>query len=404
MKVLFLTMTNLKSLQGRSLYVDLLNYFKKQGHDVFVVSPNERRFKEKTVLRKEKGASILNVKTLNLKKTSAIEKGVGQLLVEYQYLNAIKKYFNDIKFDLILYSTPPITFYKVINYIKKRDNAYAYLLLKDIFPQNAVDMKMLKKNGLLHRFFLKKEIELYHISDGIGCMSEANKEYVLKHNSSISAEKVEVNPNTILPQLLSYKEVDSQLTRKKYGLPIGKKIFLYAGNIGVPQGIEFLLETISNSNDENAFFLVVGAGTQYSKVASWFDINKPENAKLFTRLEKSDYDALAAACDVGMIFLHKDFTIPNFPSRLLSYLEMSMPVLAATDRNTDIGKVISNANCGFWVESGNIDGMLNGINRICSDGDLYQRMKLNSMKLLMENYTVDKSYNSIANRLQIKTI
>ena len=121
MKLLFLTMTKLNSLQGRGIYVDLLNYFKKQGHGIFVVSPNERRFKSKTILLKENGVSILNVKTLNLEKTTIIEKGFGQLLLEQQYLNAIKKYFSDVKFDLILYSTPPITYTKVINFINKGD-------------------------------------------------------------------------------------------------------------------------------------------------------------------------------------------------------------------------------------------------------------------------------------------
>ena len=79
------------------------------------------------------------------------------MAIEQQYLLAIKKHLNGSCFDLVLYSTPPITFAKVIQYIKKRDNAYAYLLLKDIFPQNAVDMKMMRNGGFLHRLFLKKE-------------------------------------------------------------------------------------------------------------------------------------------------------------------------------------------------------------------------------------------------------
>ena len=220
MKILFLTMIKLDSLKGRGIYVDLLNYFKNQGHEIYVVSPNERRFKSKTILHKESGVSFLNIKTLNLQKTTIIEKGLGQLLLEFQYLNGIKKFFKDVSFNLILYSTPPITFSKVISFVKKRDNAYSYLLLKDIFPQNAIDMKMMKEQGVLHRMFLKKERKLYALSDSIGCMSQANKQYILNHNPHINPSKVEVNPNTITPITISYSNEEKLAIRNIHGLPI----------------------------------------------------------------------------------------------------------------------------------------------------------------------------------------
>src|SRR5665647_904327 len=141
MKVLFLTILKINSLDERGIYTDLLRRFRDEGHDVFIVSPAERRYKISTNLKKEKGVTLLQVKTLKLQKTNVIEKGIGTLFMEYQFLWAVKKNFSNEKFDLILYSTPPITFSKVISYIKKRDKACSYLLLKDIFPQNAIDMK-----------------------------------------------------------------------------------------------------------------------------------------------------------------------------------------------------------------------------------------------------------------------
>src|SRR5665647_345772 len=139
MKLLFLTILKINSLEERGIYTDLLRKFSDEGHEVFIVSPAERRYNTPTNLKNEKGVTLLQVKSLNLQKTNIIEKGIGTLALEYQFLWAVKKKFPDEKFDLILYSTPPITFTKVINFIKKRDKAYAYLLLKDIFPQNAID-------------------------------------------------------------------------------------------------------------------------------------------------------------------------------------------------------------------------------------------------------------------------
>lgn len=398
MKVLFLTMVKINSFNERGIYTDLLRKFSKEGHEVFVVSPIERREKKHTHLIKEDLGKILNVKTLNLQKTNVVEKGVGILTIEYQYLSAIKKYYSNVKFDLILYSTPPITFSKVINYIKKRDGAYSYLLLKDIFPQNAVDMKMIKYNGLLHKIFKSKEKKLYNLSDAIGCMSPANVDFILNHNPEIESSKVEVNPNSIEPITFDYSEVQKLVIRQKYGVPVNKKVLVYGGNLGKPQGLDFLLKTIENSSNENVFFLIIGDGTEYNKMNSWFRKYNPINAKLLKRLPKEDYDTLLASCDVGLIYLHPDFSIPNFPSRLLSYLEMKMPIIAATDCNTDIGDIIETANCGFKVLSGDTNKM-NQVIAELMDKNKHEIMGKHAWSLLHSKYIVDYSYQSIINRI-----
>jgi hypothetical protein len=398
MKVLFLTMVKINSLNERGIYTDLLRKFYKEGHEVFVVCPIERREKRITHLLKEDMGNILNVKTLNLQKANIVEKGLGILSIEYQYLSAIKKYYKNEKFDLILYSTPPITFSKVINFVKKRDGAYSYLLLKDIFPQNAVDINILKKDSLLHKVFVKKEKKLYSLSDSIGCMSPANVDFILTHNHEIESSKVEVNPNSIDPITFDYSEGQKIVIRNKYGVPIDKKVLVYGGNLGKPQGLDFLLKTIENSSQKNAFFLIIGEGTEYDRIDSWFLKFKPTNAKLLKRLPKEDYDSLLASCDVGLIYLHPDFRIPNFPSRLLSYLEMKMPVIAATDCNTDIGDIIETANCGFKVLSGDINRM-NKVIAELMDKNKLEIMGNHAWSLLQSKYLVDYSYQSIINRI-----
>ena len=140
MNVLFLTMSSgLRNIETSGIYTDLVRKFIEEGHNVYIIAPNERRSKRKTELTKGNGFNFLGVRTLNLTKTNVIEKGIGQVLMEYQFTRALKKYWGKISFDLILYSTPPITFTKVIQYAKKQNpQALTYLLLKDIFPQNAI--------------------------------------------------------------------------------------------------------------------------------------------------------------------------------------------------------------------------------------------------------------------------
>lgn len=401
MNILFLTLVEVNSIDERGIYQDLLRKFRNEGHDVTIVTPIERRKGIATNFFQKEGVSILQVKTLNIQKTNIIEKGIGTLAIEYQYLSAIKKHLSNNKFDLVLYSTPPITFGKVIDFIKRRDKAYTYLLLKDIFPQNAVDMKMLKEGGFLHKQFVKKEKKLYSLSDTIGCMSPANVEFVLKHNLDINSDKVEVNPNTITPVAFNYSKEEKEAIRKKYNLPIGKTIFVYGGNLGKPQGIDFLLDTIKTTKSENAFFLVVGSGTEYDRVKKWFEDIQPKNAKLLAGLPKKDYDLLLNSCDVGLIFLHKDFTIPNFPSRLLSYLEMKMPIISATDPITDIGSVIKKNKCGYSVIWGDQENMQKAISNIIADEENYKKMKENAWNLLQNEYKVERSYKLIQEKINV---
>ncbi|HAV90634.1 MAG TPA: hypothetical protein DCW44_05125 [Eubacterium sp.] len=121
------------------------------------------------------------------------------LTMDTKYKKA-KKQFSSVKFDLIIYASPPISIVKTIKYVKKRDKAKTYLLLKDIFLHNAVDLRMIKKQGLkliIYKYFRRMECELYIISYKIGCMSQANEDYILKNNMFLESDKVEVFPNCI---------------------------------------------------------------------------------------------------------------------------------------------------------------------------------------------------------------
>ena len=164
MNILFLTMSKMGCVNQRGIYTDLMRKFRNEGHKVYVVSPCERRDKQPTRLFESYGVHILRVRTLNVQKTSVIEKGLGQISMDFLYQNALKKYLNGAKFDLILYSTPPITLTRMIKSVKKQNpQAVTFLLLKDIFPQNAVDLKMLSINGfkgMLYKSFRRKEKKL----------------------------------------------------------------------------------------------------------------------------------------------------------------------------------------------------------------------------------------------------
>ena len=398
MNVLFLTLLDFSTINENGIYTDLMREFIKDGHNLYIISPTEKRKNEPTKLINNNEAKILKLQIGNIQKTNLLEKGISTLTLESKFKRGIEKYFNEVKFDLVLYSTPPITLQKAVEFIKQRDNAKTYLLLKDIFPQNAVDLGMIQTKGikcLIYRYFKKKEDSLYKISDYIGCMSNANIEFLIKHNPSIRNEIIEVCPNSIEPIDINITEYEQKQIREKYGVPIDKTVFIYGGNLGKPQGIDFLIKCIrENQGNEKSYFLIVGSGTEFGKLQVFFEKVKPKNAMLLNQLPKRDYEILANSCDVGLIFLDRRFTIPNFPSRLLSYMQASMPILASTDVNTDIGRVIENGEFGFWCESSDAKEFNSLVIKLC-DKNLRRWMGTNARKYLEENYTAKHSYEII---------
>lgn len=416
MNIIFLTMSNRVDVKAHSIYSDLMRKFRNEGHEVYIVYPRERRTGEKTQLRYADNVHYLGVKTLNVSETNVVEKGIGQVSVEYLFKKAIKRYLGHVKFDLILYSTPPITFPNVIKYLKDRNpKAKTYLMLKDIFPQNAVDMGMLVASPklspqgsglknvvmacpkyLLYRMFRKKEQKLYDLSDYIGCMSPANVRYVIEHNPEVDPNKVELAPNSI--ELKADKKVNDeagrQEIREKYGLPVDKPIFIYGGNLGRPQGIPFLIQCLdANADRSDCHFVVVGNGTERAKLESWFLSRKPQSVTLMNKLPKDDYDRLACSCDIGLIFLDHRFTIPNYPSRLLPYLENKMPVIAAIDPNCDMGSIAEENGYGYWCESNSVEAFTAIVDKML-DSDR-KAMGEKGYEFLKKNYLVENTYNAI---------
>ncbi|NRD76337.1 glycosyltransferase family 4 protein [Bacillus sp. BRMEA1] len=400
MNVLFLTLANMENIHERGIYTDLVRELASRGINIHVVFPRERRTGLPTELLTYENIKLLKVKTGNITQTSFLEKGIATLKIQNQYLKAVKKYFSDVRFDLVLYSTPPITFEKVVEYFKKNHKSKTYLVLKDIFPQNAVDINVMKDGSLIWRYFRNKEKKLYEVSDMIGCMSQGNVNYILKHNPFVKKNKVEIFPNSIKPIERLRNTISKDSFYEKYNIPPGTVLFLYGGNLGKPQGIDFLLKIVEYFHlVNNGYLLIVGEGTEYETIRNFINRENPKNVGLFKKLPKHEYDQLLEVADAGLILLDHRFTIPNFPSRLTAYMEYSLPILAATDCNTDLKDIISEAKCGFWSESGNVADFIYHANKLAKDQRLRNQMGNSARDYLEEHYDVTKTVNTIIKHL-----
>jgi len=380
----------------RNLYTDLMDEFISEGHSIVVVATTEYGNSDTTEITTERGMEILRVSSGKIRKVSYAEKIISLLTLGTKINAAIKRFIGDRQFDLILGTTPPITLSMLYRKLKRRYKAPFYLMLKDMWPQGSVDLGVIRKYGLPWLFLRSHEIRLYRVADHIGCMSPKGEEYLLLKNRFLQPSKIEVCPNSIRTTIES-EIPDPKGIRKKYNIPEEACVFLFSGNLGVGHGLHFLVDVIKSLSDyKKAFFILGGAGTQYQYLEKEFREFSPENAFLYNWLPREDYEKILSTSDVGLILLYK-YTNPQFPSRLLSYLDYFKPALCAITPDTDMGMIVERENCGKAVLHGDKEAFINAVKFFSENPIERQEMGKNGRALLLKMYTVSHSYRTIIN-------
>jgi glycosyltransferase involved in cell wall biosynthesis len=386
-RIIFLTISY--NQNGNSIYNDLINSLINHKHQIVICRSNCEI--EKNTLKKiNENLHILDVQTGNQFEKNLIKKGINMLLLERQFIKAIKKNLQSYSFDLVLYATPPISLNGVVEFCKKIFNAKSFLMLKDIFPQNAIDLKMVKENSFIHKFFSKKEEKLYRISDYIGCMSQKNKDYLKKYDLSIQ-QKSHIFFNSVK---ISDEKDEEILTSSQY------TTFLFGGNIGKPQNVNYLLKIIDYLKTyPKSKFIIVGKGTEKEVVENYAKTNST-NFKYINFLEKEEYENLLKSADIGLISLDPRFTIANIPSKLPTYYSLKKPVLAITDTCTDLKDMILENECGWWCDANDMENIINTIKEICGSKEEQKRRGMNAYNYLKEYFDVEINVKQIENFME----
>lgn len=392
MRILYIATSFPKENKGATIYTDLAEALHQKGHQITVAVSEQKRNQPSTTLETERSFKVLRAVVGDYYDVNFIKKGIVTLLLPFIMKSEIKKHLGKEKFDLVLFETPPITNAGVVAWAKKHFNCKSYLMLKDIFPQNGADLGILGSGfvgKMIFNYFKYKERFLYKTADTIGCMSEGNKKYLLEHNPEISEKKVEIFPNA--KRITEDYQCKDFSVRQKLGIPEDACVFLFGGNMGKPQYVEILAAAAKEFKDEQkVFFVFVGRGTEKHILATAIKNNDIKNAILLDNLPREEYEGITKESDVGLITLDPRFTIPNFPSRILSYMDYAKPVLAATDTVTDMKELIENANCGQWVCSADQKAFFEKIKEFSANKEKCKQMGENGRKYMIENFTVDR--------------
>lgn len=362
----------------------------------------ERRNIDKTTLFTENGIKVLRVKTGNIYNVGFIEKGMSFITVSFLLKCGIKKYLNQYQPDFILFSSPPVTYNHIVSWAMSYFNCPSFLMMKDIFPQNAVDIGLFPKNSLIYKFFRNEEKRLYRISTVIGCMSPKNIDYIKEHNPTIDPSKLILFPNTCkVGKNVKVTKGEKEKYRKKYHIRSDSVVAVFGGNFGKPQNLDFLLRVMEHyKENEKVQFLLIGSGTEKERIFNYVDKHKIKNVVKYNYISRKDYTMVLRTCDIGLIFLDPRFTIPNYPSKSLSYFECQLPILAAIDVNNDFGSTLEKIEAGYWVESRDLKPFIEKLDLLIKDKEKREKLGKNGRIYFEEHCDVKLSVKILENKFK----
>ena len=401
MNILFIFSRHSKKKDDSTLTKDLANEFLRNRHNVTVVTMLEKKENEETQLNMENGCKVLRVKTGNyFNVESKIEKALTVLTLFKKIKNAIFRYLKNEKYDLIITHTPFVSTDKLIKPIKDYFKCPTYLILWDIFPQNAKDIGIIN-NKFIFNFFKNKEKKMLQIYDKIFCMSEGNVEYILKNYPYIDKQKVELLRNwaKIVPLL----NVNKEELKEKMRFKSNNFIALFGGNMGKPQKLENILFLAEKCKDiKEIIFLFIGNGSEKNKIKELAKVKKLDNVIFKEQVSREEYEKLAYSCDVGLVSLDDRFTVPNFPSKTTDYFKIKLPIFGILDECSaeDYGDFLENkTKAGTFILGKNIEKDYKKIIDLYLDKSKREEMGNNGRKFYEQFLGVDKAYKIITDEL-----
>lgn len=362
--------------------------FQERGHKVYVVTPG---FNLKTPFHifELEGITVFQFASGEIKNVSKFKRAINESLLSYRALKFLKSIIINLNCELIVYYSPSIFWGYLIQTLKKIWKAKTYLILRDFFPQWAIDSGLLKENSIVTKYFHFFERKNYAAADKIGLMSPRNLRWFEKNYNGKS--KLEVLYNWV-----SDKPVinTSYPIRTKFNL-IDKLVFFYGGNIGYAQDMSQILRLAKNFlNNPNVIFLLVGAGDEVSLVKETIKKESLSNLIILDPVSQEEYKSMLAEFDIGMFCLNANHTTHNFPGKILSYLVQSKPILGSVNLGNDLKEIVEDSNVGFVVNSGDDRLLFEAATKLL-DKKTRELFAINCKNLLVEKFSVKSACDRI---------
>ena len=354
---------------------DLSLEFHRQGHEVTVFVADSG-IKNPWELDTLDGVRVLRLKSPKTKDVGYIRRTAGEFLMPHWMLRNFRRCpLADESWDGIVWYSPTIFLGPFVNALKRSSKCRGYLIVRDIFPEWAVDLGLMGK-GPAYWFFKTVATYQYSIANVIGVQSPGNLAYFEDIDQS-RGKRVEVLQNW----LSKTPNVGCSINLSKTQLS-NKIVFVYAGNMGVAQGMDLILELAVQLNDRKDIgFLFVGRGSEFERMRLYAKSDNLDNVVFFDQIDPSEIPGLYAQCHVGLLTLDLRHKTHNIPGKFLSYMQGGLPVLASVNAGNDLEKIINEGRVG----------------RVCTDHSAYTLSRLAIM--LVEEIVSGKNMSKECRKL-----
>lgn len=381
---------------GRMMH-QLAIEFQRRGHKAIIITPSTSQQTSALKVDFENNIEIWRFKSGNIRAISTekisglIIRTINEWLIPFRGWHAISSKVKKEPFDLCVIHSPSIFFGGLANKLKKR-GAFVYVVLRDMFPQWAIDQGLIKKHSPIAWFFRYFERFIYKTANCIGVMSE-NNIGVLK-STYPSLPNVKVLMNWIEEEPLEKKFRTTEFIDK---LDFKDKVILfYGGNIGNAQDMTNIMRLAKNLlSVPEARLLIIGQGDEFNLIKDLSNKWKLSNVTILPSVPQFEFRQILTSIDIGLFSLSKNHTTHNFPGKVLGYMLESIPILGSVNPNNDLLEYVNNSNAGTVLINGEDDLLFDAAKGYVMDESLRIETGKNARKLLAKNFSVTSAADAI---------
>lgn len=368
---------------------DLSREFANQGHSITVILPSSD-IKENWQSELHDKVQVLRLKSPKTKDINYIRRTINEFRMPFEMRkNYNRSSFSNTKWDGVVWYSPSIFHGPFVRSLKKVSSCKSYLIIRDIFPDWAVDMGLMSK-GLPYLFFKSIANYQYKVADVIGVQTPGNLGYFdlwrLKYD-----KKVEVLQNWLADPANNESSIQVNKTRLS-----GRSICIYAGNMGIAQGMKILIELACKLQSEKKLgFLFVGRGSEVDglkKLAIEYGLT---NVLFFDEIDPDEIPDLYSQCSIGIVSLDQRHKSHNIPGKFLTYMQSGLPVLANVNPGNDLITIIKDEAVGQVTSTRSADELAELAKKLLTDIELESGIDKRCKNLFEREFAAESAVKQI---------